>query len=65
MEWIKLSETQPDDIMDIIFVSDYEYVGTWYPGAKAVIGNRPGCYEDEINKKEITLWMPFPKKPIE
>lgn len=63
-DWFLLSEKKPDNQQEIIFVSDYVYVGIWWDNSNTVNGNMPGCYDDEIAKKDITHWMPFPQKPI-
>lgn len=62
--WILLSEKKPDNKQEIIFFSDCVYVGVWWDSSNKVHGNEPGCYGCETEKKDITHWMPFPKKPI-
>lgn len=63
-DWFLLSEKKPDSQQEIIFFSDDVYVGVWWDNSDTVNGNMPGCYDDNIDKKDITHWMPFPQKPI-
>jgi hypothetical protein len=63
-DWFLLTEKKPDNQQEIIFFSDYVYVGVWWDNSNTVNGNMPGCYDDEISKKDITHWMQFPQKPI-
>ena len=63
-DWFLLTEKKPDNQQEIIFFSDYVYVGVWWDNSNTVNGNMPGCYDDEIAKKDITHWMSFPQKPI-
>jgi hypothetical protein len=63
-DWVLLSEKRPCDQQEIIFFSEEVYVGVWWDIDDTVNGNMPGCFDDEIAKKDITHWMPFPKRPI-
>jgi len=61
--WISLKEEKPKNNTEIIFYCGDVLVGNWYDIYDYVSSLGP-LLVDDIPKKSITHWMPYPKPPI-